>query len=374
MKIFATIIFIFILFGCTSEDPGPIEENIIPEELSVVSEVGFDVQIADINTSSKQVIITDHSEQFADARGRKYLDYTEEYITYVYYEFPRIELWRKNLSTDEKLSGVIHEISTNQYVFDAISDDDFAYLLVDEFIDQDRVKRSVVITDLKDMSNRTQVHLTNTFNNQFGSNYLKSTDEGLLVYTTNHNNNVSLYKINTAEGTKTDSISFEGYPIIFLDKEMICEITMENRVSKYLLSDFSRVSNGNFDFNNLNARSGFFENRIENDRMVTYFSFAQPFPITSAPIEVSIENGQILTEDLFYLVDLYEAFEQERGFNISITTFEIDIPNRVVIIGYVGQQSISLGDVGGVIFANFDGELLDFIELPMIPTDIILTK
>ncbi len=359
--------------GCnSSEDPEPLEVSTVPTEISIVSETGFDVQIADINTSTKQVLLTDHSEQFADARGRKYLDYTDEYVTYVYYEFPRIELWRKNLSTDEELSGIVHEITNAQYVFDAISDDQYAYLLVDEFIDQDRVKRSVVITNLSDMSIRREVSLTTTINNQFGSNYLKATEDGLLVYTTDYNNDVKLYKINTEDATKADSITFEAYPIVLVNDGVISEITNDNRVKKYRLADYAPIGIGNFAFNNINAQSGFYENRIENNRLVTDFSFAQPFPITSSPIEINVNDGEILTEDLFYLVTLYESFEQERGFNISMTTFEVDVKRRVVIIGYIGLQSISIGDVGGLIFANFDGELLDFIELPVIPTRIVL--
>ena len=368
----AIVFFSLILWivGCSDDSDGI--DGGLPQHVVAVSEIGFDVDVAMIDTRTKEVSISDYSEQFIDARGRKYLNYFQDAVTYIYYEFPRIELWRLDFTTGSITTGIIYEIDGNQYVFDTTSDGENAYLIVDTYLDIDRVERKVVITDLSDMSIRATIPVTQTNTSQFGSSYLYKFEDQLLVYSNDQRLDTKIYKIFPDEVIVTDSLLLEEETAIVVDDELLYSISSNGTYKRYEITSLDEDSKGTFNYEYVAQSGGFNSNLVSEGVIVVDLPYAQPFPINSSPAKVSLSSGNILSKEPYFLHDLIETFKAQLGYDLSITTYNVDFSRDIIVFGYESFQQTSLADAGGLLYATFEGDYLDHQELDLIPTAIII--
>jgi len=359
-----------MLWGCSNDSNSP--ESILPENIIVVSQFGRDIRIGEVNVSNEVVFTQNYSQQFIDSRGRRYQNYVDNQVIYIYSVFPKIYYWSYDFNTLEIKSEPLYNISSNEYVFDAISDGKNAYLTVDRFFEGETISRDVLIINLENPSLSKRTPITKTKNLQFGAEYLYTNEEALFLYSTNQTQESLVYKIDIDTGEKIDSLFFSQEPVIVAKEGSLFAFSPNNKLRIYSQKDLSLVKSYDFQFDLVVNPRGFKSGFVSNNIVVTDFIFAQPFPVISSPVEVNFSSNTIITQDPTYLLQLLEEFESQNGFSIEITSYTVNLSNKLIVFGYESNAELSLGNIGGLVYSNFEGDLLGNIELDLIPTDIYL--
>ncbi len=105
---------------------------------------------------------------------------------------------------------------------------------------------------------------------------------------------------------------------------------------------------------------GFLSTTFVNDQMVYYKLFPAPTSILFSP-EIYDFGAEMATQPDLNLLAIKDEKERELSQTISFTDMQIDIDRNVVVIGYdEGGGSVR----GGVIYTDFEGTVLNSVELP----------
>ena len=103
---------------------------------------------------------------------------------------------------------------------------------------------------------------------------------------------------------------------------------------------------------------------LEDERLFYQFILTQPSPVTTAPAYFDFSSAESHVVDIIFIRD--EVIEQ-RGTPISFTAFGFDVLSRTYLLGF-GLSSAGESFEGGVIVINENGDLIDLINLPFVPT------
>ena len=106
---------------------------------------------------------------------------------------------------------------------------------------------------------------------------------------------------------------------------------------------------------------------IEDERFYFQYILTQPSQVPTAPAFFDFTTSENQIVDIVSIRD--EVISQLEK-QISLTAFGFDASSRTYLIGY-GFSSINEDFAGGVIVINENGDLIDVIELPFVPTYFI---
>lgn len=369
LSIIASVVLLFVL-GCSKDDDGT--QSIIPQVVTVVSDNSQETLVIDVITVSDQAIVEDVTDRFVNATGFKVFASHGSAICYIYFEFPVVKLWRRDLNTAEEIEETVYVIPQNEVVLEAITSPTHAYLLIDRFVTDDQVERLVHIFNIQSGEDMTiNLGTVNTF--LTGSTYLREVNGFVYAYSAFGGGIVDLFKIDNMSGDIEGSIRFEDTPIVVFDEESFFLFSISDTYVRYSQSSLQEIGTGTFEFGWISAPGGFFENAIVNDRLLINFSFAQPSSIASAPMEVSISQNELLTTNLNYPFELKSKFEQSTEESISFEAFAFDATSGLLVVGYRSITSTGTSE-GGIIYSNLQGDILDFTSFEVIPTEVVLRQ
>lgn len=115
-----------------------------------------------------------------------------------------------------------------------------------------------------------------------------------------------------------------------------------------------------------------FKTAFTDNRMEYRFPYAQPSQFAYGPIIYDFENGQSIGDNILWKVRS-KLIEKSPSFNGVFTDYEVDLEKELILIGY-GKSENEGPTTGGVLLANFQAEILDYIDLDYLPRNVIIRK
>ncbi len=106
---------------------------------------------------------------------------------------------------------------------------------------------------------------------------------------------------------------------------------------------------------------------LVDERLYYLFSLVQPSPVASAPAFFDFSSGENGITDI---LEIREMVRDQIGSETTPTAFGFDVQSRTFFMGYAKNNSSS-GFDGGVMVISENGELIEVIELPFVPTYFI---
>ena len=106
---------------------------------------------------------------------------------------------------------------------------------------------------------------------------------------------------------------------------------------------------------------------LEDERLYYQYILTQPSPVATAPAYFDLTSAESLIVDI---ISIRDEVADRQGQPISLTAFGFDRSSRTYLMGF-GLSSTSADFDGGVIVINENGDLLEVIELPFVPTYFI---
>ena len=106
---------------------------------------------------------------------------------------------------------------------------------------------------------------------------------------------------------------------------------------------------------------------LEDDRLYFQYILTQPSPVATAPAFFDFNTSENQIVDI---VSIRDEVIAQQGKTISLTAFGFDRLSRTYMMGF-GLSAADESFDGGVIVINENGDLIDVIELPFVPTYFI---
>ena len=132
--------------------------------------------------------------------------------------------------------------------------------------------------------------------------------------------------------------------------------------------DLKRKSNLDLKF--FSEYPGFFKTQFIGNEMLFKLLYAQPSPVSYGPATIDLTTGEILTGLDFNLVAFWRELGGLLNASVGITTYSVDLKSNLVVVGF--ENTNQNNKSGGVVYSNFDGEILKIVELEFIPDKIII--
>jgi len=172
----------------------------------------------------------------------------------------------------------------------------------------------------------------------------------------------------TTEERKGD-IRFETPFIIAIKEGTELHAFFEDDSYKvYDATSFQLLSEGVLDDNGFLGVEGLFDTSIWNDGILVSNFYPQPSEISSGPAVLDLQSGDLILGNDSFLFDVRAELIADLGYEIFYTTFEVNLQSGAIVCGFfrAGQQK------GGIVYTNFDGDILKVVEMEGIPEQIVL--
>ncbi len=182
-------------------------------------------------------------------------------------------------------------------------------------------------------------------------------------------NNYKIAIIDTESFSITRLLNFGAFlPNIFINDEddVVVLKSIQGENYSYTVYDANSLEPG-VEFSFALTRyfdPGFLNGRFIEDKLYYYVFYAQPADFRFGPAYFDLNSNE---ETLIDFISIALQVENELGKNIQLTSQGIDEENGTFLIGYANLNNSTSLD-GGVIAVSFEGELLENIELPFVPT------
>ena len=101
-----------------------------------------------------------------------------------------------------------------------------------------------------------------------------------------------------------------------------------------------------------------------DDSLFYLYNLIQPSELPRTPAMFNLQTGESLIVDI---LEIRETIRQRTGRDIVPTAFGFNVPDRTFLMGYA-ESTLEVSWDGGVMVIAENGELIDIIELPFVPT------
>lgn len=136
----------------------------------------------------------------------------------------------------------------------------------------------------------------------------------------------------------------------------------------YDASSYALLSEGTLDDNGVLGIEGLVDTNFWDDGILVFISYPQPSEINSGPAVMDLQSGELVLGNDSFLFGVRDELIIELGYQIFYTTYAVDLQSGAVVCGFLraGQEK------GGVVYTNFDGDILKVVEIEGIPAQIVL--
>ncbi|MBX2827380.1 MAG: hypothetical protein KTR22_04425 [Flavobacteriaceae bacterium] len=115
--------------------------------------------------------------------------------------------------------------------------------------------------------------------------------------------------------------------------------------------------------------NGFFDAQFMGDMMLVPLDVPQPNPLSEWPGIIDLTNGSLLSTDNlgFFLTN---NLRQTEGYgSVSLENYAVDLANNLIVYGFSNGN-----DLHGLVYTNFDAEVLKIVNLDRVPSEIFITE
>ena len=113
---------------------------------------------------------------------------------------------------------------------------------------------------------------------------------------------------------------------------------------------------------------GLLDTNFRDDEILVFISYQQPSEISTGPAVMDLNTGDLIQGNDSFLFDLRRLLIDDLQYEIFFTSFAVKLETGAVVCGFLraGQQK------GGIVYTNFDGDILKVVEVEGIPEQIVL--
>ncbi|GAB5400258.1 MAG: hypothetical protein Aureis2KO_18430 [Aureisphaera sp.] len=115
--------------------------------------------------------------------------------------------------------------------------------------------------------------------------------------------------------------------------------------------------------------NGFFDSQFNGNSMLVTLDVPQPNPLSDWPGIIDITNGELLSLDNlgFFLTN---NLREIAGYgSASLGNYTVDLENGIIVYSFSNNS-----DVHGILYTNFEAEVLKIVDLELAPTELFITQ
>ncbi|MDH3699608.1 MAG: hypothetical protein OEQ81_13160 [Flavobacteriaceae bacterium] len=362
----------FFTFSCTSDDMPPQQETDVPiaHDISVVSISDTAIYEYNILRSDNTVIGTDLTATYGLSPAFTYLNTTANKLTFYTTASNSFDIFQKEIG------------NSNIQVYDDICDrsaDETHYFAgnSDEKIVQIGVGASTTGAPGPELFVKFfDPQTLNCKKVAVGNGYLAS-QQGALIYEESlymayQDFETDLYVlaiIDLATEERSGDIRFEmPYTIAIKEGTELHTFFQDDTYEVYDANSYALLSEGVLMDNGVLGAEGLLDTVFRDDGILVFIPYQQPSEISSGPAVMDLKTGDLIQGNDTYLFDLRRALIDDLGYEIFFTSFTVNLETNAIVCGFLRAGEVK----GGVVYTNFDGDILKLVEIEGIPLEIVL--
>lgn len=367
------VFFLAIFYSCSTDEGGvapPVEpENLLPFNITVLAGGREeDIYQIDIVGDPEDKEVTNLSQTLGVPR--EYFDlrvYGHEFILLdYYYGQTGFKFWQKDVvsgnSFDRTVSCELEEGEVRR--FPLVYPDNYALITVMSPAHLE-FKNYLRVYD-PETSTCGRFYLNDIYIGGRGSTHLHK--DRFYLYAPEDPAGPSLTVINTTTGAQVQKLSFESEFSAVMSEDLIFVQFRDGSYKIYKLQDLSLQQEGTTGASLYNGR-GFYSSTFEGTKMAFDHVYAQPSPLSTAPAIYDWATNKVTHGGDFYLLDALRSIGAENQISANLKTARVNLKNNIIVAGY---QNGYEPNKGGVVYLNFDGEVLLNIPLDHVPFEILI--
>ncbi|NND15191.1 MAG: hypothetical protein HKN89_02560 [Eudoraea sp.] len=362
----------FLFLSCTNDDT-PLQVDIAPtiaHDITVIS--GSDTAVYEYNILQENDVVsmTNLTTTFGLSPSFTYLTTTTNKLTFYTNALNSFDVFQKDIGNSnvrifpdicDEMAGETHYIARNS----------------DENIIQ--IGEGLSTTSAPDPEIFVKFYDPQLMSCQrvaAGNGFLAS-QRGLLIYEEtlymayqdSESDQYVLVKIDLESQERIADIRFDNPFTIAVNENLELHFFFDD--STYAIYDatsFELISESTFNDNSFLGSDGLFDTNFWDNGILVNISYPQPSEISTGPAVMDLESGDLVRGNDSFLFEVRDKLITELGYEIFFTTYEVNLQTGAVVCGFLraGQG------VGGVVYTNFNGEILKVVEVEGIPGKIVL--
>lgn len=139
----------------------------------------------------------------------------------------------------------------------------------------------------------------------------------------------------------------------------------------YRLDDLSLLEEGTNGNPLLFKNAGIYETNFKGSKMVFDYPYAQPALFAYGPAIYDWETKEIIHGGDFYLADAINKLQAQYNQALAYTALNVNLDSNIIVAGY---KVLGEAGKGGVIYFNFEGEIIYNFPLDYIPFKVIIRE
>ncbi|WP_037320440.1 hypothetical protein [Salegentibacter sp. Hel_I_6] len=371
------ILIIILLFSCSTQDdaeevdqPTSGQDNPVPFDITAIAKSKDSIYQIDILENNEEIEVINLSQSL-DLPLDIYRNFTDDFsVTFVNIENGNYEFWQKDVrSGTSKNSSPICSLSEYEGVRFVKTDSEKIGVVTVFNEENNVIKNYLNIYD----------HVTSSCNRFYigdfyiqHRNYTQIYKDRFYLYSSEPDqsqHSLSIFNIDTGE--QIERITSETEFRVTMNDEQLFLMFINGQYSTYNLDDLSLEKEGQTNNQYLHHSLGIQKRDFKDNKMVFDFTYPQPSPLASAPAIYDWTTNEITKGGNFYLADAKRALEDDRSLSFNLTKVKVNLDSEILVAGY---EDVRDTNKGGVVYLNFDGEIILDIPLDYAPYEIIIRE
>lgn len=365
------IILIILLYSCSNSESGENNlNNFIQKDITIIAKNNNQFYQIDILNNSENINTTNLSETLGIENNYRVLNTSPSLITFFKsggYNFP---VFQKNIITSEiyTLNQYCGLDSQEGLLFPTNSNKKLILFTYEPYEDNGSVVNIFIRIYNKQTENCEKLLIGPGLIDSQRSTIVN--DENIFVYYINEENKYVIVKINLNTNQIEEELVFDNAFRATLSDNNLHIFFYNNEYEIYNTSNFELINKSTLDVSGINESSGFFETHFSGNEMLFKFYYAQPSTISYGPATIDLTTGEVTRGFGNHLFDIKRNLEDQLKASIGITTYNVELQNNLIIIG-IRINNVN-GNSGGIVYSNFEGKILEIVELDFEPSKIII--
>ena len=359
---------IIFLFNCCSDsDSGNDSGDIFQKDLTIIAQDNSHLFQIDILNRASNITTTNLTETLGVKKDYNFIKQTGSLISFFTLNNNNYSVFQKNILTSEIYSNdQICTLDDRESKNIPAASNQKLILFTTEWDNADTYN-FLRIYD-KETKNCVKLEINSGFINGNSATFVN----GEMVYATYRNAEKRvLIKINLLTNQIENELIFDSSFGATIRGEELHVFFLNKDYKVYNTSNFDLISSNTLQ-SNFEIPFGFFKTDFYNNEMLIDFLYPQPAPINQGPATVDLTTGEIVRGENTLLWDLRRKILADYQMDVSLLTYSVDLENNVVVCGYSLNYYPNVPDSGGIVYSNFEGEILKLVEFEYVPIKVII--
>ena len=141
-----------------------------------------------------------------------------------------------------------------------------------------------------------------------------------------------------------------------------------NTYRRYALDSFELLETKQINLGVGGDDFGFFDADFKGNNMYFTLRYPQPSTVGEAAAVIDLETGQIVKGDNLFALDLQSSLGTSGLPGYFLSDYDVDTSDDIIVYGLTNPSDLS----GGILYTNFEGEILATVLLPQSVYEVII--